>query len=82
MQMTVLLVNTLTQAESLLYSLEQEAGGIGFHVNANKTEYKGFNQEDISALNGGSLKFVDKFSILGKNISSSVRDVNICLAKA
>ena len=34
-----LLANTPTQAESLLQSLEQAAGGIGFHVNAGKTEY-------------------------------------------
>ena len=33
---TALLANAPTQAESLLYSLEQVAGGIGLHVNANK----------------------------------------------
>ena len=32
-----LLANTSTQAESLLYSLEQAAGGIGLQVNADKT---------------------------------------------
>ena len=31
-----LLVNSPTQAESLIYSLERAAGGIGFHVNAEK----------------------------------------------
>ena len=36
----------------LLYSLEREAGGIGLHVNAEKTEFMGFNQRnDISTLN-------------------------------
>ena len=40
---TALLVYTPTQAESLLHSLEQAAGGIGFPVNADKTEYMGFN---------------------------------------
>ena len=34
-----LLVNTPTQAESLLHSLEQAESGIGLHVNADKTEY-------------------------------------------
>ena len=34
----VLLANTSTQAESLLHSLEQAAGDIGFHVNGEKTE--------------------------------------------
>ena len=33
------LPNTPTQAESLLHSLEQAAGGIGLHVNADKTKY-------------------------------------------
>ena len=32
------LANTPTQAESLLHSLEQAAGSIIFHMNANKTE--------------------------------------------
>ena len=35
-----LLANTPTQAESLLYSLEKAAGGIGVDVNADKTRYK------------------------------------------
>ena len=34
-----LFVNTPTQAESLLHSLEQVAGGIGLQVNADKMEY-------------------------------------------
>ena len=34
-----LLTNTPTQAEFLLHNLEQAAGGIGFHVNADETEY-------------------------------------------
>ena len=32
----VLLVNSPAQAKSLLHSLEQEAGGIGLQVNADK----------------------------------------------
>ena len=38
-----LLPNTLTQAESLLHSLEQVAGGIALYINADKTEYMCFN---------------------------------------
>ena len=34
-----LLVNTPTQAKFLLHILEQASGGIGLHVNADKTEY-------------------------------------------
>ena len=58
-----LLAITPTFAESLLYSPEQAAGGIGLHVYADKTEYMCFNQEgDISIVDGGSLKLVDKFT--------------------
>ena len=42
---------------------ERAAGGIGLHVNADKTEYMCFNQRgDISKLKGGRLKQVDKFT--------------------
>ena len=55
-----LLANTLAQTETLLHSLEWAAGGIGLHVNVDKTEYMCFNQsDDIFTLNGGSLKLVD-----------------------
>ena len=48
-----LLANTPAQAKTLLHSLEQAAGGIGLHVNADKTEYMCFNQRgDISTLKG------------------------------
>ena len=33
-----LLANTLAQAETVLHSLERAAGGIGLHINADKTE--------------------------------------------
>ena len=47
-----LLANTPVQAETLLHGLERAAGGIGLHVNADKTEYMSFNQRgDISTLN-------------------------------
>ena len=75
--------NTPTQANSLLHRLEQAAGGISLHVNEDKTEYMCFNQEgDISTLNGGSLKLVDKFMYLSSSISSAESDINIWLAQA
>ena len=79
-----LLVNTSSQAESLLHSMDKAARGIGIHVNANKTEYMCFNQNqrgDISILNGGSLKPVNKFTYLGSNVSSTENDINTRLAK-
>ena len=79
----VFLANTPTQAEYRLHSLEQAAGGIGLHVNADKTECMCFNQKgEFSALNGGSLKLVDKFKYLGSSVSSTERDINMRLAKA
>ena len=52
-----LLENTRTEAISQLHNMEQASGGIGLHVNADKTEYMGFiKKEDNSELNGGSLK--------------------------
>ena len=57
-----ILANTPVQAETLLHSLERAAAGIGFHVNAHKTEYMCYNQTgDISTLDGTPLKLVDKF---------------------
>ena len=54
-----LLANTCTQAESLLHNLEKEAGDIGLHGNAEKTEYMCFNPNqrgDNCTQSGGSLK--------------------------
>ncbi len=63
------IADTTTQAKSLLHSLEQAAGNIGLHVNANKREFTCFNLKGaISTLNGGSLKLVDKFTYLGSSI--------------
>ena len=76
-----LLANTPAQAESLLHSLERVEGGIGLHVNADKTEFMFFNQSgDISTLNR-SLKLVDKFTYLGSSVSSTVNDINTRLVK-
>ena len=74
----VLMRNTPTQAKSLQHSMEQAAGSIGLHVNADKTEYICFNQKgDISPLNGGTLKLVNKFTYLESSISSTENDINM-----
>ena len=78
-----LLANTPNQAETLLHSLERAAAGIGFHVNAHKTEFMCFNQKgDISTLDGTSLKLVDKFTYLGSSVSSTEKDIDTRLMKA
>ena len=78
-----LLANAPVQTETLLHSMERAAAGIGFHVNAYKTEYMRFNQTgDISTLNGSTLKLVDKFTYLGSNVLSTETDINTHLTKA
>ena len=78
-----ILANTPNQAKTLLHSLEWAAAGIGFHVNAHKTEYMCYNQAgDISTLEGTSLKLVDKFTYLGSSVSSTEKDIDTWLTKA
>ena len=63
--------------------MERATAGIGLHVNAQKTEFMGFNQKgDISTLDGTSLKLVDKFTYLGSNVSSTEKDIDTRLMKA
>ena len=65
-----LLANTPAQAKSLLLSLEQAVGGIGLHVNADKTKFMCFNQRgNIFTLKCGSQKLVDKDTYLGSSVS-------------
>ena len=78
-----LLANTPNQAETLLHSLERAAAGIGFHVNAYRTESLCYNQTgDISTQDGTSLKLVDKFTYLGSSVSSTEKDIDTRLTKA
>ena len=78
-----LLANTPNQAETLLHSLERAATGVGLHVNAHKTEYMCYNQTDnITTLDGASLKLVDKFTYLGSSVSSTEKDIDTRLTKA
>ena len=78
----VILANTPNQAETLLHSLERAAAGIGLHVNAHETEYICYNQTgDISTLDGTPLKLVDKFTYLGRSVSSTEKDIDMRLTK-
>ena len=74
--MATLRANIPTQAETLLCSLEWAAAGIDLHVNADKTEYMGFNQRgNISSLKSEPLKVVDKFTHVGSSVSSTETDI-------
>ena len=78
-----ILANTPNQAEILLHSFERAAAGIGLHVNAHKTEYMCYNQTgDISAIDGTSLKLVDKLTYQGSSVSSTEKDIDTRLTKA
>ena len=62
------LANTPAQAESLLNSLERAGSGIGFHLNADKTEFICFNQRgDISTLRGGEVNLVRKQCLINRD---------------
>ena len=78
-----ILANTPNQAETLQHSLEQSAAGIGLHVKAHKTEYMCYNQTgNITTQDGTSLKLVDKFTYLGRSVSSTEKDIDTWLTKA
>ena len=70
-----LLVNTPTQAESLLHSLKQAAMSNILYV-------KCFNQDGAISLNGKHLKFIEQFIYLGSNISSTESNLNIHISQA
>ena len=80
---TITDANTHTQAEFLRHYPEKSVGGIGFHVNANKTEFICFKPTgDKSTLNGDSLKLVDKFLYIRSRFLSIKSDINMRLVKA
>ena len=79
-----LLTNTPVQAESLLHSLEQAAGGIGLYVNSDKTVLTILNKLVPSSFNvemAPYLKLIDYFTYLSNNISSTKID-SIYIGKA
>ena len=72
-------VNTPARDESILYSLEKAATGIGLHVNEEKRKYMSLIQnqgENIFTIKGGYLKRVDKFTYTGISLSSMKNDIN------
>ena len=75
--------NTPTQAESLPQCVELAAGIIEHNANANKMEYMCINKKgDISSVNGGSTKLVDKITQFGSSITSTENEINMRQSKA
>ena len=63
----VLSANTPAQAETLLHRLEGADAGIGFHVNADMTEYMCFNERgDIYTLKSCSFETSGQVHVSGK----------------
>ena len=80
-----LLANTSAQTESLLHSLEQAARGIGFSVciQIKQTPYVFKSYLHIKWQTPEINRPVHMHSMyIGSNISSTERDVNICIGKA
>ena len=78
MQMILCFLQIHLPKPNLLHSLKQAAGGIGLNLNANKTEFMCFKQEGAIS----TLKFVDQFTYLDSNISSTESNVNIYIGKS
>ena len=75
-----LLANIPTQAESLLHSLEQAAGGLDLHVDSDKTGLCVLIKEATSPHLMEDLW--NLFTYLGSNISTTENDINTLLVKA
>ena len=75
----------IKNAEKLLHSLEESANDVGLFVNAKKTEYMDYNQQQrdtIKTKAGKILKPVNSFVYLGSQISATKKDFEINRAKA
>ena len=77
----IYLANTPAQAESLLHSVEQAAGGFSLYEKSDKAEYMGFN-EDGAMSSFKTLKLLDHFIYIGNNISSTENNDNLRIEKA
>ena len=71
--------NIPAKAKSLLHSLKQATIGIGSSLNSDKTAFMPFKQNKAITK---PLTLVDQLTCLISNISSTERDVNVCIEKA
>ena len=74
---------TSAQAKYLLHNLEKAAKGIGLYVNTDEVDFICFKEDsDLFTYDDKPMKFVEYFTYLSSNISSTGRDVDICTRKA
>ena len=82
---SAVLAYVLKDATFLLHSIERTAKEIRLYLDADKTEFICFNQDEsegMKSLNGEKIKQVEDFKYLGSYIASAEHDVNIRLGKA
>ena len=78
----VLLANTPAHAKYLLHSLEQAARFISLYMNSDKVEFMSFKQDGaISTFSEKPVKFIDYFTYISRNISSTESRINIDIRK-
>ena len=74
------------QAQTFLDRVEVEAGKVGLHINAGKTELMAFNQKDdpvnIKSSAGKAIKVVQNFKYLGAWMANTEKDLNVRKALA
>ena len=75
--------DTISDAESLLHSLEEAAAYVGLYCNAGKTEYTSSSSDPrMKTLSGNTIKHVPDFKYLGAHIMDSEKEFQIRKALA
>ena len=80
-----ILTDEIEKAQEILSRLEREAGQVGLHCNATKTELQAYNQETpaiIKARDGTPMKVVTNFKYLGAWTESTEKDFTVRKALA
>ena len=79
-----IITDNVANAVKLLHEIEDAACSIGLYVNADKTKFINYNNNNdtIKTLTGKDIKNVNEFVYLGSNIASTEKDVDTRLGKA
>ena len=80
-----LITEETEQAQEVLKRLEQEAGKVGLHCNAKKTEIQTFNHDTpiiVNSSDGTKLKIIENFKYLGAWMESTDTDFKVRKALA
>ena len=79
-----LITEETEQAQEVLTRLEQEAGKVGLHCNAKKTEIQTFNHDTpiiVNSSDGTKLKIIENFKYLGSWMESTDQDFKVRKAR-